>query len=337
MHFAGLSSRAASLLGAGALLMTMFTAPAFAQAQPPAEKKSSNAAQQKYLEDLLDSALLWAEEFRPGDDKKADPSVQRKKAAEALSKLGKFVNEQPAQPSPELTKLRDELQSLEIELKKRMAESEQLRAKMEGLRAHMKSVEAAAKDEMKGRVVLRLDDGKGGGDEIILRKVDGVWKVVPHDGKEGPNVIFSKPVGPGGGSGSGAPPKPPTPPPTVAPTPPSPGSPAPPPAAGQRPGNEAESRIDNLEKKLDKMMQLLDQMRKEMDTPRKKSAPEEEARIREIERASLQARDAAEAVERKVLQDRVKAAQEELKRVEDLRRKLEDAKRKSESKPDERQ
>src|SRR5436309_1459269 len=119
MYFAGLTTRAARVLGAGALLMTLAAAPAFAQAQPPAAKPQDYSAQQKkYVEQVLnDYSKLHPAEAQPGDDKKRDAAdAARKAAAEALAKLGMLVEEQPAQPAPDVAKLREELRNLEIDL-----------------------------------------------------------------------------------------------------------------------------------------------------------------------------------------------------------------------------
>jgi DNA repair exonuclease SbcCD ATPase subunit len=277
------------------LLVTLFAAPVFAQA-PPAEKKSD-----------------------PNNPKDSYEGVYRNYL---------FAVQQP--PAADADKLRAELKKLEAELEKTLAETQKIKAQIEQVRARMKSAEQH-KEGQPDALHLRIDTGEGP-QEIILRKVDGAWKIV--EGKKEPvpgTPVFPKagtPVPPGTILGPGG------------------GGPAPPPGyAPVRP--DADKRIDNLEKKLDKLMELLEQMRKEMDGSRKKAGADAEAErakavealnriaedkknadLRELKRAEEAAKEKAEEAERKALRDQQKAVLEELKRVEELQRALEEARKK---------
>jgi hypothetical protein len=269
----GLKSLAVLILGTGAL--SLFAAPAFGQAPPP-EKKSPEP-KVIAVERLYDLLLDAGEE--------ADPR------------------------SPQVDKLRAELKSLEAELQKKMAETQQLKLKIELLRTQEKTAEQAKGDKSAPHVVLRLEDGKGASEEIILRKVDGVWKVVPSDGKGG--FKFELRDFPKAGIAV-TPPAPPIPgAPAYQPVPPTPMRPG----AGAPPHSDADKRIDNLERKLDRMMEILDQLRKEIDGPRKKAGAEDELRrAKELDKAAADA-----------IREKAKAALEEAGRGAELKRALDEA------------
>jgi hypothetical protein len=271
----GLRCPAALGLGAFALVISLFAAPAFGQAPPPENKiDNPKTITLGTVFDLLDQVEA------------ADPA------------------------SPNVDKLRAELKSLEADLQKKMAETQQLKLKIELLRTQEKVAEKAKGDKSAPHygVTVRLSDDKGGTDEIILRKVDGVWKVVPSEGKGGIKwELHDVPMG-GIRVAPAMPPAPPTPSYQPVPAPMRPG-------AGAPPHSDADKRIDNLERKLDRMMEILDQLRKEIDGPRRKAGAEDELRrAKELDQA------AAEAV-----REKAKAALEEVGRGSELKRALEEA------------
>ncbi len=278
------------------------------------------------------------------------------------------VETKPADPTtPDADKIKVELQKLEAELQKKTAEAQQLRAQIEMIRAKAKQEEGAKakvqakQDDQVLRLWLGTPDQKGGEpQEIILRKVDGAWKVMEAKEKKEIRLrldtengrvlekLLEVPATPRAVAPPAAVPNPPagvrlTPPGQPAPQMP-PAAPLPPAAAGvnaptggfwttpaippgasgtRPPVGEPNNRIENLEKKLDKMMQLLDQMRKDMDGGRGKKAGGSEEETR---------REAPD----NLLEDQRKRAviEQQRDRAEILKRVLEEAKKKDASKPE---
>jgi hypothetical protein len=170
--------------------------------------------------------------------------------------------------------------------------------------------------------------------EIILRRVDGVWKVV--EPKDKPKDMTLKAISDGKGGfkiieGQELTPLPPP----VAKPPMAPGAPAKPGASGMpptagsplpalpgaidpmAPRRNPDARIDDLEKKLNKVMEMLEQMRKDAEGSHKKA----ESVPSETDRA-LAARDAAEAAERRAIREKAQAVEREVQRLDEVMRTL---------------
>jgi hypothetical protein len=240
---------AVALLGAGAVLVLLLAGPTFGQTPVPVELKGQAP---KVITGDSPYRLLLA----PADEEEDDP------------------------PSPEVAKLRAELRKLEEELKLKLAETQRLKLRIDLLKTQEKTADQAKSGQFAGRVVLRLDDGKGASEEIILRKVDGVWKVVPSEGKPDTKREL-RVIPPAGGR-------------VVPPTPPPPTTTRPGTAPGQaerRP--DADKRIDSLEKKLDKAMEILEQLRKEMDGRKRSGTEDGLKRAKELDKADAAARERA--------------------------------------------
>jgi hypothetical protein len=275
---------AVALLGAGALSLLLLAGPTFGQTPVPVEIKGQ--APKTVIGDSPYRVLL-----APADEEEDDP--------------------------PQAAKLRAELRKLEADLQKKLAETQQLKLRIELLKTQEKSAEKSRSDQTaSGRLILRLDDGRGASDEIILRKVDGVWKVVPSEGKADTKRelrVFPP-------AGVPVVPAPVTPPSTTRPGP----------AASQverRP--DADKRIDNLEKKLEKAMDILEQLRKEMDGRKRSSAEDGLKRAKEAEEAATARDKAIKALESADL----KRAADEVKRaVEEAEKRAKEATKEAESK-----
>ncbi len=239
----------AARLASAALLLIVCAAPAFAQppARPGAKKDDGIVID-------VDGILRLI-----GDPQAAPPAAAKQSDGIIL----RIAGEPDKVPATDAEKMRAELKALEALLQQRLAESQKLKADIAAALAKMKAAEAP-KEVTSGRIVLRFDDGQGA-DEIVLRKVDGKWTIVPATPKEGFFRAIELPAG-------------------VAPVPPPPEKPilrpqarTPDPKAVPADANQ---RIDNLEKKLDKVMEALEKMHKEMDGSRKKVSAEEEQRAR---------------------------------------------------------